>query len=170
MGRFKASGVSQTAVAAGVNATTTANGYLGALVAGAAANLKVRRLIIGVRAGASVPTSQQMTLQFFRQTARPTGTGFSTATGLPMDPRGAVSAITGLDVTTATTFGTTGPTLAAAGMDPLTFNTQSTLDVPHEFLEELIVDQGTANGLAIVNIGNALPAAHIFTFGWEWEE
>jgi hypothetical protein len=50
------------------------------------------------------------------------------------------------------------------------FNTQSTLDLPYEFLEELICDQGTANGIAFVNIGNALPAAHLFTLALEWEE
>jgi hypothetical protein len=44
------------------------------------------------------------------------------------------------------------------------------LDLPYEFLEELICDQGTANGIAFVNIGNALPAAHLFTLALEWEE
>ena len=28
--------------------------------------------------------------------------------------------------------------------------------------DQLSVDQGTANGLAVVNIGNALPASHLF--------
>jgi hypothetical protein len=42
--------------------------------------------------------------------------------------------------------------------------------VPYELLEEFFCDQGTANGIALVNIGNALPAAHLFTASFEWEE
>jgi hypothetical protein len=40
------------------------------------------------------------------------------------------------------------------------FNTQSTLDLPYEFIEEMIWAIGTANGIAFVNIGNTLPASH----------
>lgn len=170
MSRFSGQFESQTAVAAGVNATTTANGYLGAVVAGAAANFKVRRVQIGVRAGASVPTSQQVTVAVYRQTVRAAGTGLSNLAGLALDPRGAASAISGLDITTATTFGTNGPTLAANPLAKFTFNTQSMLDLPYEQLEELICDQGTANGLALVNIGNALPASHLYVVTTEWEE
>lgn len=170
MSRFKASGESQAAQLAGTPATTTFNGYFAALVAGAACNFKVRRLILGVRAGASVPTSQQMTINIYRQSVRVVGTGFSTATGLAMDPRGPATAITGLDVTTATTAGTTGPTIGATPIAKISFNTQAAYDLPFEMLEELICDQGTANGLALVNIGNALPASHLFTFDFEWEE
>jgi hypothetical protein len=52
----------------------------------------------------------------------------------------------------------------------LTFNTQTTYDVPWELLEELICDQGTANGLAFVNMANALPSSHLYTLDAEWEE
>lgn len=170
MSRFRASQESQAAQLAGAPVTTTFNGYFAAVVAGAAANFKVRRLILGVRAGAGVPTSQQMTVALYRQTVRVVGTGFSTITGLAMDPRSAATAITGLDYTTAATAGTTGPTIAANPLVKLSFNTQAAYDVPFEMLEELICDQGTANGLALVNIGNALPASHLFTFDFEWEE
>jgi hypothetical protein len=170
MGRFKAAVESQTAQLAGVPATTTFNGYFAAVVAGAAANFKLRRCILGVRAGASVPTSQQMTVAVYRQTVRVVGTGFSTVTGLAMDPRGAATAITGIDVTTAATAGTTGPTIGANPLERISFNTQSGVDLPYELLEELICDQGTANGIAFVNIGNALPSAHLFTLSCEWEE
>jgi hypothetical protein len=170
MGRFKGSVESQAAQLAGVPATTTFNGYFAAIVAGAAANLKLRRLILGVRAGAAVPTSQQMTIGVYRQTVRAVGTGFSTVTGLAMDPRGAATAITGIDVTTAATAGTTGPTIAANPMERISFNTQSGVDLPYELLEEFICDQGTANGIAFVNLGNALPASHLFTLSAEWEE
>ncbi|HXR42991.1 MAG TPA: hypothetical protein VN738_11335 [Acidothermaceae bacterium] len=171
MSRFKASVESQAAQLAGAPSGTTFNGYFAALVAGASANAKLRRIFLGVRAGATVPTSQQMTVAVYRQTVRVVGTGFSTVTGLNMDPRGAATAITGVDVTTATTAGTTGPTIGATPIVKLpSFNTQTGLDVPFEFLEELICDQGTANGLAFVNIGNALPASHLFTLDLEWEE
>jgi hypothetical protein len=170
MSRFRASQESQAAQAAGTPSGTTFNGYFAALVAGSAANYKVRRLILGVRAGASVPTSQQMTVAIYRQTVRVVGTGFSTVTGLAMDPRSAATAVSGLDYTTATAAGTTGPTIGATALVKLTFNTQAAFDVPFEMLEELICDQGTANGLALVNIGNALPASHLFTFDFEWEE
>jgi hypothetical protein len=170
MGRFKAAVESQAAQLAGVPVTTTFNGYFAAVVAGASANFKLRRVILGVRAGASVPTSQQLTVGIYRQTVRVSGSGFSTVTGGAMDPRGAATAITGIDVTTATTAGTTGPTIGANPMERLSFNTQSAFDVPYELLEEFICDQGTANGIAFVNLGNALPAAHLFTLSTEWEE
>jgi hypothetical protein len=170
MGRFKAVGESQAAQLAGLPVTTTLNGYFAALVAGASANYKLRRLVLGVRAGAAVPTSQQMSVALYRQTVRMVGTGLATTVGINMDPRGAASAITGLDTTTATTAGTTGPTLGAAKIGEITYNTQSGYDGPWEFLEELISDQGTANGIAFVNIGNPLPASHLFTFDLEWEE
>jgi hypothetical protein len=170
MARFAAAVESQAAQAAGAPVTTTFNGYFAAIVAGASANFKVRRVQLGVRAGASVPTSQQMTVAAYRQTVRVAGTGISTVTGLALDPRSAATAITGVDVTTATTAGTTGPTIGANPLYRWSFNTQSTLDLPYEFLEELVGDQGTANGIAFVNIGNALPASHLFTLGLEWEE
>jgi hypothetical protein len=170
MGRFRMTAESQTAQLAGVNATTTFNGYFAAIMAGSAANFKLRRLWIGVRAGASVPTSQQMTIAAYRQTVATSGTGQTTTVGVNMDPRGAASAITGLLITTAATAGTTGPTLSANALDKWSFNTQSGLDIPYEFLEEFICDQGTANGLALVNFGNALPASHLFTVAAEWEE
>lgn len=170
MGRFKMSVESQVAQPAGLPAGTTFNGYFAAVVAGASANFKLRRVILGVRAGASVPTSQQMTVAVFRQTVRPVGAGFSTKVTLNKDPRGAASAITGVDITTAATAATTGPTIGADPLDRLTFNTQAQFDVPYEMLDEWLCDQGTANGIAFVNLGNALPAAHLFTLSIDEEE
>lgn len=170
MSRFSGQFVSQTAVLSGVNATTTANGYLGAVVGGASANFKLRRLVFGVLAGASVPTSQQVSVGVYRQTVRAAGTGLSNLAGLPLDPRGAATAIGGIDITTAVTFGTNGPTLAANPLYRFSFNTQTGWDLPYELLEELICDQGTANGLAFVNLGNTLPASHFYIISTEWEE
>ena len=171
MARFTQSFESVAAVGSGVPSGTTLNGYLGAAVAGASANFKLRRAILGVRAGASVPTSQQMSIGLFRQTTRAAGTGLSlTNVGQALDPRSAASAITGVDYATGTTAGTTGPVVASTPLHKFSFNTQSFLDIPSELLEEWICDQGTANGLALVNIGNALPSAHLFTVSLEWEE
>jgi hypothetical protein len=172
VGRFSVTGESQAALAAGVPSgasNTTFNGFFAALTAGAAANYKLRRVILGVRAGASVPTSQQISVAIYRVTARTAGTGFSTTAGFPLDPRGAATTATGLDLTTATAAGTNGPTLGNL-MRKLSFNTQSAFDAPFEMLEEFACDQGTANGLGFVNIGNALPASHLFTLDLEWEE
>jgi len=170
MSRFGVAVESQTAQPAGLPVTTTFNGYFAALVAGASQNFKLRRLKIGVRAGASVPTSQQMSVAIYRQTVRVVGTGFSTVVDLNLDPRGATSQITGMDVTTAAAAGTTGPTIGANPLAKFSFNTQAGLDLPWEMLEEMICDQGIANGLAFVNIGNALPAAHLFTLDAEDEQ
>lgn len=170
MGRFQGAVESQTGQLAGTPSGTTFNGYFAALVAGASANFKLRRVILGVRAGAAVPTSQQYTVAIYRQTVRVAGTGFSTTTMQNLDPRGVASSITGIDITTAATAGTTGPTIGANALTKLTLNTQSAADVPFEFLEEMICDQGTANGLAFVNIGSALPSGHLFTLTCEEEE
>jgi hypothetical protein len=162
MARYSASVLSQAAQLSGVNATTTVNGYLGYWGASATSGYRLRRLQYGVIAGASVPTSQQISIGVYRQTVAPAGTGLAAAvpgqayeTWTPQtDPT------VGLIVTTATTIGTTGPTLAANPLAVIAFNTQSTLDLPYEFMEEIICGIGTANGIAFVNIGNTLPASH----------
>jgi hypothetical protein len=133
------------------------------LVAGASANFKLRRVILGCRAGAAVPTSQQIEVEVVRATAR--GTATATSTPQALDPRSAASGITGLDTTWSV-----APTLAANDLMRLTFNSQSGMDVPAELLEELICDQGTANGIAFRNKANALPAGHILTLTVEHEE
>jgi len=173
MARFAAVGESATACGAGAPSGTTCNGYFAALVAGAANGFVLRRLFLGVRAGASVPTSQQMTMALYRQTVRASGTGFGTNTGINTELYTTTSGITGLDVATVTgagVFGTGGPTIGAKPLHEWSFNTQSGLDIPAELLEQWQVVLGTANGLALVNIGNALPAAHLFTLSAEWEE
>lgn len=170
MARFAQSAESQAAQPAGTPSGTTFNGYFAAVMAGSSANFKLRRVLLGVRAGASVPTSQQMTVALYRQTVAVVGTGWTLTAGTALDPRSAASAIGGLGITTAASAGTTGPTIGSNALHKFTFNTQSMLDIPAELLEEWICDQGTANGLAFVNIGNALPASHLFTISVEWEE
>lgn len=170
MARFACAVESQTAQPAGAPSGTTFNGYFAAVVAGAANGFVLRRLFIGVRAGASVPTSQQMTIAIARQTVRASGTGLSTVVGVNCELYTTASGISGIDVTTAATAGTTGPTIGATYLHKWSFNTQSGLDIPAELLEQWQVLLGTANGLALVNIGNALPTSHLFTVSAEWEE
>jgi len=160
--RYSASALSQAAQLSGVNATTTVNGYIGYWGASATAGFRLRRLQLGVIAGASVPTSQQISVGVYRQTVAPAGTGLAAAVpGQPYETHTPQTDPTaGLIVTTATTIGTTGPTLASNPLAVIPFNTQSTLDLPYEFMEEIIVGIGTANGIAFVNIGNTLPASH----------
>lgn len=170
MGYFGAPVESQAAQLAGVPSGTTFNGYFAAVVAGASANFKLMAVKIGVRAGGTTPTSQQYTIGIYRQTVRVAGTGFSTKTGGNLDGRGAATAITGVDITTAATAGTTGPTIGANPLDEFTLNTQSGWDAVWTPPLELICDQGTANGLAFVNLGNALPASHLITLAPVWLE
>jgi hypothetical protein len=170
MARFALAVESQTAQPAGAPAGTTFNGYFAAVCAGAANGFVLRRVFIGVRAGGSVPTSQQMTIGLYRQTVIPTSTGFTTTAGINCELYTTTSGIAGVLVTTGASANTTGPTIGANALHKWSFNTQSGLDIPAELLEQWTVLLGTANGLAFVNIGNALPASHLFTLSAEWEE
>lgn len=170
MARYGTSVVSQTAQIAGVPSGTTVNGYIGYWGASANTGFRLRRVKLGVRAGASVPTSQQMTIQLFRQTVAPSGTGLAAAVpGESMEIWTVADPTAGFIATTAITIGTTGPTINTNPIVTATFNTQSAYDIPIELLEELVCNKGTANGVAFVNIGNALPAAHLFTIDVEIE-
>ena len=169
MARYGTAIESQTAMAAGLPVTTTVNGYIGYIGASATAGFKLRRCTLGIRC-TGTPTSAQMTVKAFRQTVAPVGTGIAAAVAgetyeihVPVDPTA------GLFATTATVIGTSGPTLNANPIKEWTLNTQNTVDIPIEFLEELIVNKGTANGIAFVNIGAALPASHLFTIECAWE-
>src|SRR5258706_9000964 len=171
MSRFGAAVESQAAQPQGVPVTTTFNGYFAALVPAAAAELKLRRILWHVRGPAGSVTSDQHTLALYRQTVRVAGTGFSTTTFQNLSHRGAAAVSTGVDITTAATAGTTGPTIGANALTKIGGNTQVGQDVPWEFPDDSYsVDQGTANGLAIVNIGNALPASHLFVVSPEIDE
>ncbi|NUS53827.1 MAG: hypothetical protein HOV66_03040 [Streptomycetaceae bacterium] len=161
MARYGASILSQAAQLSGAPSGTTVNGYMGYWGAGSSAGFRLRRMQIGVIAGASVPTSQQISVGVFRQTVAPAGTGIASAIpGQAMEIWTPTDPTAGLFAITATTIGTTGPTIATNPITVLPLNTQSTLDLPYEFVEELICNSGTANGFAFVNIGNTLPASH----------
>lgn len=172
MARYSTSVVSQTAQLAGVNSTTTVNGYIGYWGGAAAAGFRIRRINVGIlTTTAVVPTSQQFSVALYRQTVAPSGTGLAAAVlGQPLEihtPQ--TDPTTGIIVTTATTIGTTGPTLAANPLWTLPANSQSYGDNPWEFMEELTCNIGTANGIAFVNIGNTLPAGHFIKLSVEIE-
>lgn len=166
MARFMSTVESVAAINASAPSGATANQLFGNLVSGANAGFKLRRLTIGVRAGVGAPTSQQLTVALVRTTAR----GTATVTNAPkaLDPNSLqTSSITGMD-TTWTTVPTA--TWTAPYLYEVSFNSQSGVDLPFELLEELIVPVGTANGLAFINVGNALPTAHVYTLSCETEE
>jgi len=171
MARYGATLLSQSAQLAGVNAGTTVNGYLGYWGASATSGYRLRRLQLGTIAGASVPTSQQISVGIYRQTTAPAGTGLAAAVlGQPYEtwtPQ--TDPTVGIIATTAATIGTTAPVLAANPIAVVPFNTQNTMDLPYEFVEELICAIGTANGFAFVNIGNVLPPAHSIRLNVEIE-
>lgn len=133
------------------------------LVPAAAVAFKLRRVTLGVVAGASTPTSQQLVVAVNRGTAR--GTATTTVTAQRLDPRSPASGITGMD-----TVWSAAPTLGAADMFRVAFNSQSGVDLPWELLEELVSDVGTANPLVFVNRENALPASHKLVLSVEYEE
>jgi hypothetical protein len=144
----------------------TANQLFANLAASASAGYKLRRATFGIRAGASAPSSQQITIGIVRTTAR--GTATTTNTPQPLDPNGPAAAITGLDVAWSTV--PTVASWAAPYFIEWSFNTQSGGDLPYELIEELVVAKGAGNGLAFINVGNQLPASHLITLTLEHEE
>lgn len=136
------------------------------VVPGAAVGYKLRRVVIGVRAGAGVPTSQQVTVGITRATAR--GTATTTQTPNKMDPNSPAASITGVDV--AWSANPTFTATPAAALAEPTLNTQSGYDMPWELMEELFAAPGVANGLVFYNVGSALPASHLYVVTIEHEE
>jgi len=164
MARYSASSVSQTAQLAGMPSGTTVNGYIGYWGANTNVGFRVRKVLLGVRGPAGNPQSQQITVEVHRQTVAPAGTGLAAAIlGQRHEPWVGTDPTVGLITTTATTIGTTGPTLDTVPIRTLTMNTQSTWEEQWEFTDELVCLNGTANGIAFVNIGQTLPASHFIT-------
>lgn len=166
MARFLSTVESATAIVATAPSGGTANQLFGNYVAGANAGYKLRRITLGVRAGTGAPTSQQLTVAMVRTTAR----GTATATNAPkaLDPNSLqTSSITGMDTAWSTV---PTATWTAPYLWEVSFNSQSGVDLPFELLEELICSVGTANGLAFINVGNALPTAHLYSLTVEHEE
>ncbi len=146
-------------------AALAADTAFAAIVPAATVACKLRRVTLGVVAGTSPPTSQQLVVGLSRGTAR--GTATTTLTMNKMDPRHPASAITGVDTvwSTAPTFGA-----STADVEKWPFNSQAGMDLPWELVEELWTDIGTANPLVFVNRDNALPASHKYVLKIETEE
>lgn len=124
---------------------------------------KLRRVTLGVVNGASVPTSQQVTVGINRVTTAGT-TPTAGMTPAKLDPN---SAAAGAVWNTAYA---TPPTLTSNDQFRVSFNTQSGVDLPWELLEEFVIALGTSNGITFINRDNALPASHSYTLSVEWEE
>lgn len=133
------------------------------LMASASTGFKLRRVTIGVVAGATTPTSQQVTLGINRVTTAGT-TPTAGMTPAKLDPN---SAAAGAVWNSAYA---TPPTVTANDQFAFSFNSQSGADMPWELLEEFSVALGTTNGLAFINRDNALPASHAYRLSVEWEE
>lgn len=167
MARFSGVCESATGLTTGINsASATVGGLFLNLRLNAASAFKVRRLTIGVRAGATTPTSQQMSVAWIRSSAA--GAGATVQVLNQMDPNSFATNVRA-DVTGWTTTPTLAGTAQANYMNEVTFNTQAGADLPWELIEEMYVS-GSANGLAFFNIGNALPASHLYTVSFEIEE
>jgi len=133
------------------------------LMAPAGNGYKLRRCTLGVRAGTGVPTSMQCVVGINRVTSAGT-TPTAGMTPAKLDPN---SAAAGAVWNTAYA---TPPTTTANEQYRVAFNSQSTVDLPWELLEEFVVAAGTANGLGFINQDNALPASHQYVLSVEWEE
>ncbi|WP_214103244.1 hypothetical protein [Acrocarpospora catenulata] len=166
MARYLTTVVSTAAIVATAPSGGSANALFANLNASATSGHKLRRVTLGVVAGASVPTSQQLLVAVVRTTAR--GTATATVTPKAMDPNGPPSSITGLD--TAWSAVPTATWTASNWLYQIPFNSQSGVDLPFELLEELICPTGVANGLAFINTTNALPAGHSYSLTVEHEE
>lgn len=163
MARYNSTVESTTAIVATAPSGGSANALFANLVLTAASTLKMRRVTLGVRAGTGAPTSQQVTVAVVRTSAR--GTQTTAQTPGKLDPNSAASNAS-CDVAWSTV---PTATWTSPYMYEVSFNTQSGVDLPWELLEELIV-QGSGNGLAFFNVGNALPTSHLYTMALEWEE
>lgn len=127
------------------------------------AGCKLRRVTVGVIAGASTPTSQQVELGIARTTNAGTTPG-GAVTGAKLDPNSAVASCL-FNTTYATP-----PTLTSPDQYKVAFNSQSGADLPWEGVEELIIAAGTTDGFAFINRANALPASHKLVLTVEWDE
>jgi hypothetical protein len=170
MTRYTATVESAAALSAAAPTGGTANSLFANILGNTLSGGRVllRRLTLGVRAGSSAPNSQQMTVAFARTTARGTATttnpwggteGFAGVTA-PYSP--------GIDVAWSAV---PTATWTAPYFWEVSFNTQATVDLPWELLEELGIQPAAANanGIALFNVGNALPTAHLYTVACEVE-
>lgn len=170
MARYSGRILSQATQLSGVPATTTVNGYMGYLGAAAGCGYRLRELLLGTVAGSGVPVSQQINVGLYRQTVAPVGTGIAASVpGVAYEGWTPADPTAGLFAITATTIGTTGPTIGANPIMVLPFNSQSFEPEPFELPDELQVGTGTANGLALVILSATLPTGMQISATLKWE-
>lgn len=145
------------------SAALAANTGFGWLMASSTNGYKIRRVTLGVIAGATTPTSQQIQVGINRVTSAGT-TPTAGMTPAKLDPN------SGPAGSVWNTAYATPPTTTANDQYTASFNSQSGVDLPWELLEEFICASGTTNGLAFINRTNALPASHSLTISVEFEE
>ena len=148
-----------------VSALATATGFFW-LMGAATRGFFLRRVTLGVivTTAATVPTSQQVQVNI------------SLASSAGTTPTAATNGISALNsqlnatpLIAADSAFVTPPTTTGSPY-VISFNTQSAVDLPWEQSDEWLVPLGTANGLAFINAGPALPANHQLTITTEWEE
>jgi hypothetical protein len=155
MARYHVQLTSATALAA--------NTGFGWLMASANNGYKLRRVTIGTTAGTSAPTSQQLIVGINRVTTAGT-TPTAGMTPAKLDPN---SAAAGAVWNSAYA---TPPTLSTNDDFQFSFNSQSGVDLPWDYMEEFVCSLGTANGLCFINRTNALPTGMAYLIAVEWEE
>jgi hypothetical protein len=170
MTRYAATAESAAAIVATAPSGATANALfaniLGNTLSGGA--VQIRRLTLGCRAGSGAPTSQQLTVGFTRTTARGTATTTNAWGGLEGYAGVVAPYSPGIDVAWSAV---PTATWTAPYFWEVSFNTQATVDLPWELLEELKVQPAASNatGIALFNVGNALPTSHLYTVACEVE-
>ena len=129
----------------------------------AGSGCKLRRATLGVVAGATTPTSQQLVVGINRVSTA--GTTPGTAIGwTKLDPNSPAASCLLIPSYA------TPPTVGAVDAVRIPFNSQSGVDLPWELLEEFIIAAGTTDGFVFINRENALPASHKLVLSIETEE
>jgi hypothetical protein len=170
MTRYTSTVESAAALSPAAPAGATANGLFANILGNTTAGGRtlLRRLTLGVRAGSGAPNSQQLTVAFARTTGRGTPTT-TNAWGTTEGYAGVTPANNpGIDVAWSAV---PTATWTAPYFWEVSFNTQATVDLPWELLEELGIQPAAlnANGIALFNVGNAMPTAHLYTLACEVE-
>jgi hypothetical protein len=175
MARYTATVESTAALSASAPSGATANGLFANILsmastgANTALTVAIRRLTLGVRAGTGAPNSQQMTVAFARTSAR----GTATTTNAWNDTGGSsyTPPSPGIDVAWSAV---PTATWTAPYYWEVTVNTQAAADLPWELLELFRIPpsstSGVYNGIALFNVGNALPSSHLYTLAVEMED
>ena len=145
------------------SAAIAADTGFGWLMSSANNGYRLRRITAGVRSNTSPPTSMQAVLGINRVTSAGTTPGAG-MTPVKMQPWSAAAG------SVWNSSYATPPSNGSADFMRIPINTASGVDLPWEFGEDLVLLNGTSNGLAFINRSNALPGSHQWVLSVEWEE